>query len=398
MHRSLTVLAGCASLFAGSAHAAPAANAFNPQISLILQGTYAHYSNTDEADVPGTVMGPETEFRPEGMSLAESELAIESNIDHRFHGWTTVALENENGETVVAVEEAYINTLALPAGFALKFGRFYSDIGYQNAIHTHAWDFTDTPLAYRALLANQYGDDGLQLRWVAPTTLLVELGAEALRGDGYPGGGGERGNINAWTAFAHVGGDAGIGGAWRFGLSQLRTDAVDRITGEEVETAFTGNSTVSIVDAVYKWAPQGNATERSLVIQAEYLHRSEDGSVSVDPAGSAETSAYKGSQDGWYAQVIYGFMRSWRAGVRYGQVTSDNTLDNPAAGTALETLANAADDTPHRASVMLDWSPSEFSRFRLQFNRDNSRPGEASDNQVIAQYIFSLGSHPAHQF
>ncbi len=398
MHRYLTVLAGCASLYTAAAYAAPAANTFNPRISLILQGTYADYSNTDEADIPGTVMGPETEFRPEGMSLAESELVLESNIDHRFHGWTTLALENEDGETVVAVEEAYINTLALPAGFAMKFGRFYSDIGYLNTVHTHAWDFVDNPLAYRALLANQYGDDGIQLRWVAPTSLLVELGAEALRGDGYPGGGEDRGNINAWSAFAHVGGDAGVGGAWRVGLSHLRTDAVDRVTGEEVETAFTGDSQLSIVDAVYKWAPQGNATERSVVIQAEYLHRDESGSVTADPEGSGDSSRYEGTQDGWYAQVIYGFMRNWRAGIRYGQVSSDNRLSKPVAGTSLETLANAADDTPNRTSVMLDWSPSEFSRFRVQFNRDNSRPDEASDNQLFVQYIFSLGSHPAHQF
>jgi hypothetical protein len=52
---------------------------------------------------------------------------------------------------------------------------------------------------------------------------------------------------------------------------------------------------------------------------------------------------------------------------------------------------------------MLDWNPSEFSRIRLQFNRDQSRqdPGTGSaitDNQLFLQYIFSLGAHGAHRF
>jgi hypothetical protein len=67
------------------------------------------------------------------------------------------------------------------------------------------------------------------------------------------------------------------------------------------------------------------------------------------------------------------------------------------AGTSLATLADNGTD-PQRYSVMTDFSNSEFSRFRLQYNRDQSRPGREADNQIFLQYIFSLGSHPAHQF
>jgi hypothetical protein len=45
---------------------------------------------------------------------------------------------------------------------------------------------------------------------------------------------------------------------------------------------------------------------------------------------------------------------------------------------------------------MADWSPSEFSRLRLQYNRDKSRP--VVDNQWTLQYIMSLGAHGAHEF
>jgi hypothetical protein len=45
---------------------------------------------------------------------------------------------------------------------------------------------------------------------------------------------------------------------------------------------------------------------------------------------------------------------------------------------------------------MLDYSPSEFSRFRVQYNIDYARP--QSDNEFILQYIVSIGAHGAHQY
>src|SRR4051812_39255969 len=96
--------------------AADAGNAFNPKISLILNGTYAHYSSDAPADMPGFLLGGESDFRPSGLSLGETELAIESNIDDLFHAWATISLGEDD---TVGVEEAYINTLQLPDGFAV---------------------------------------------------------------------------------------------------------------------------------------------------------------------------------------------------------------------------------------------------------------------------------------
>ena len=45
---------------------------------------------------------------------------------------------------------------------------------------------------------------------------------------------------------------------------------------------------------------------------------------------------------------------------------------------------------------MLDFSNSEFSRLRLQYNDDHS--SAVADGQVMLQYIMSLGAHGAHQF
>jgi len=371
---------------------------FNPKTSLILQGTYADFGSEAEPEVPGVLLGPETELRPAGFSLAETELVMEANVDNQFRGWATIALENEDGETVVAVEEAYVNTLALPAGLALKMGRFFSDIGYQNRIHSHAWEFVDLPLVYRALLAKQLKDDGVQLRWVAPTDLFVELGVEALRGAGFPAGGDKRDGVNSWTGFVHFGGDIGTGGAWRLGLSHLRADADGRATGEDdsPETfTFTGDSALNIVDLVYKWAPDGNPARRNFVFNAEYFHRDEDGTVDFDDGTGPVSSDYDGTQQGFYLQGVYQFMPRWRLGARYDRLKGDNTLGNNPGG-EFDTLADDAAAT--RVSAMLDYSNSEFSRIRLQYNRDESRPGGETDDQFFVQYVMSIGSHAAHQF
>ncbi len=375
---------------------------FNPNISLILQGTYADFSSDEEPLMPGFLLGPETELRPDGFSLAETELAIEANVDDKFRGWATIALENEDGETKVELEEAYLNTLALPNGLGVKFGRFFSDFGYLNRVHSHAWDFADQPLVYRAFFANQLKDDGIQLRWVAPTDLFVELGAEALRGAGFPAGGEDRSGVNTTVAFARIGGDLSDSSSYRLGISRINADANGREIEDEESgalTAFTGDSNTTGIDFVYKWAPSGNPAINNFIFQAEYFDRDEDGVVDFDDGmGLTANSSYRGSQKGYYLQGVYQFMPQWRAGLRYDKLKARNDVPGaPGMDTTLDNLADTGTD-PERWSAMLDWSGSEFSRIRLQYNRDESRPGGETDDQWLLQYIYSLGAHPAHQF
>jgi hypothetical protein len=375
-----------------TAHAAE--NAFNPKISLVMQGNYANYSNDTTPTMPGFLLGSESDFLPSGLSLNETELALESNIDDYFHGWATVSLGSDD---TVAVENAYIDTLTLPYGFSGRIGRFFSEIGYLNHVHAHAWDFADQPLIYRAMLDNQYRDDGGQLRWIAPTDIFLEVGGELLRGGQFPGGGDHRSGIPAKTVFVHVGDDINDSSSYRAGLSYLRINEGNRETGDSTQTTFSGSSGLAAADFVYKWSPHGNPTVHNAVIQGEYFWRRESGNLVYDPGATNIASDYSGHQSGFYVQGVYQFMPHWRAGLRYDWIETSNRLSNPATGTDLATLADDSHH-PQRETVMVDWSHSEFSRMRLQYNRDQSRPGAATDNQVFLQYIFALGSHPAHTF
>lgn len=368
--------------------ATPARASANPDLSLILNGRYAAFSQPVSAyQLPGFALGAEAGPGKEGFSLGESELVISGNVDDRFSGRFTAALTADN-ET--EIEEAWLETRQLGSGLTLRAGRFLSGIGYHNGVHAHAWSFADAPLVYRALFGNAYGDDGVQLRWVAPLDFLLELGAERFRGDSFPAGGGAGGGNGVGTFFVRIGDDLGASHAWRIGLSQYRGRAEGRESGDEdAPDRFTGSSRIRGVDVVWKWAPDGNARQRSLVLQFERFQRDENGDFT--PNGGSAT-AYSGDQYGYYAQAVYQFRPRWRAGLRLDRLEA-NAVNAALAGTVLD----AQGHRPERLSAMVDFSNSEFSRVRLQFSRDRSRPG-TTDRQWFIQYITSIGAHGAHTF
>lgn len=375
-------------------------NAHNPATSVILNVQYAPTTNDPEGyAIPGFPLGGEAGLGAQGLAVQESELVLSSNIDDLFYGNVTAALHSDDGETAIELEEAFIETLGLGLGITVKAGRFFPGIGYLNEQHPHTWDFVDNALPYRALLGNQWGDDGVQLRWLAPADLFLEFGVAALRGVSYPAAGAANDGVGATATFAHVGGDIGTSSSWRAGLSGLWAQAAGRSGAVHAHgsapaspASFDGDVDVAIVDFVWKWAPHGNATQRNVKVQFEYLRRNEQGDVAVD--NGSVVSRYSGTQLGWYLQAVYQFIPRWRVGARYDRLASDNDVAD--AEVLDEAGLNDAGHTPQRASVMLDYDHSEFSRLRLQYNYDQSRP--ATDQQIFLQYVVSLGAHGAHQF
>ncbi len=383
-------------------------NSFNPAISLVLQGGFAGYSqDPEEFHFEGMPLGGEAGLIDEGLALWETELTASANIDNLFFGQATLGLHTHDGEIEVDVEEAFVDTLSLPAGLGLRFGRFYSAVGYLNEHHTHAWDFADAPLAYEAFLGGQYRDDGVRASWVAPIdALFVEVGAEALRGDAYPGGGNDGDFGAVRNLFAKVGGDIGDDSSWQVGVSRMNVDVRERSAGGHAHEhggdspVFNGDSDLTVFDAVWKTNFSG---ERALILQGEYLLRDEDGQVALSEGAGDALFNFDGEQDGWYLQGIFQFNRQWRAGLRYDRLSADNDLVMVSNTTGEadsdifeESGYQNGDHDPHRWAAMVDWSPSEFSRLRLQYARDDSR--EETDDQVMLQYIMTLGAHGAHRY
>ncbi len=373
--------------------------AFNPGISVVLQGNYQNLSqNPAQYGFNNVQIGEEVTPGRRGFGLGESEVTFFANVDHLFAANLVVSLQPDNS---VEVEEAYGLATAVPYGIVPKFGRFFSGIGYMNEQHQHVWDFQDAPLVYQAFLGGQFTQDGLQVKWVAPTDTFLEFGTEIGNGDAFPG---SPRNSNGAGRGAHSStpaDDIGDKASWRAGVSYLGTRAADRIgrqpdtAGNIAQTSFAGDAHTTIVDAVWKYAPTGNAKDTNVKVQGEYFWQRSSGSLTYDSdgvLGLTNTDSYKASQSGFYLQGIWQFMPAWRVGARYDWLNPGG----PQYGTNADFLATSSFH-PQKWTAMFDWTPSEFSRFRVQYAQNRERPG-FSDNEFFLQYILTLGAHPAHKF
>lgn len=386
---------------------------FNPQLSVMLNGGFTWTSfDMDNYFLPGFQRGNEASPMPAGFSINEAEVNIQSNIDPYFRGNLTIALHQDEHKVDFEMEEAFIETISLPYGFKLKAGRFFSGIGYLNYHHTDQWDFVDAPLIYRAFFNNQYFDDGVQAIWttcIAPLPFYWEIGTEAFPGRNFPAAGSGN-HIGSASLFTHIGNSFNENHRWRFGISFLHTKPSERTgfilgdhghghhqeddDGEDFSHDsynFSGSSTTIGTDFVWKWMPHYNPCQRQLILQAELYHRHEEGIIAL---AEEELSSLHSHQNGWYGQIIYKFLPRWRMGYRYDRLWSDNSGGNEEV--LMETLLLPDNYHPHQNTIMIDFSPSEFSKIRLQYNLDHSQP--ILNKQTSLQFIVNLGSHAEHPF
>jgi len=361
-------------------------NAFNPAIAVILNGNYAHHSqNPDNYVRGGFPVVDGTGPGKQGLSLGESEVSFAANIDDKFYGQLTVSYEDDNGKVGTEIEEAYIDTLTLPDGFNVRAGRFFSNIGYLNSHHTHTDNFVDRPLPYQAFLGNQYGDDGAQLRWVAPTDTYLEFGGELFRGEDFPTGGANHDGVGAHTLFAHAGGDVGDSNSWLAGVSMLKAKTT------QADDGFSGDNTLYLADATWKWAPNGNTKDGGVTLRTELFFDKRDGfyttpsDIEVDPLNPELSQPWIGDRRGAYLEAVYRLNRTWDVGYRFDKLWASNSGPFP------------SDFDPVRHSIEATWRNSEFSFFRLQYSHDDPLRS-ITDNAIYLQYDVALGAHGAHKF
>lgn len=372
------------------------ANAFGPEIELVLQGR--HHKAHGAGHITGFLPAGHADGSSKGFSLDKSELSLGASIDDSFRGFAHFAVTKDEK---IETEEAWVQTTALGQGFTVKGGRFLSGIGYVNEQHPHVWDFADQNMAYRAMLGEHFGQDGLQLKWLAPAPFFLEFGVELGQGANWQ----NRNKPGSRSAFVHVGDDIGASHSWRAGLSSLAMRASERKgdwhdnNGVEAETQFAGRSRYAIADFVWKWAPEGNAKYRNFKFQTEYLKRNEKGHLVCEDntakggACGGIADAYAARQSGWYAQGVFQFHPNWRVGYRHDRLNV-GSID---FGAGFAGVLSKPNFTPKRNTLMVDYNPSEFSRLRLQFARDKAKQGK-TDDQVTLQYIHTLGAHGAHKY
>jgi uncharacterized coiled-coil protein SlyX len=364
-----------------------ASSLMNPNISLILD-TFGYTSNLSESalrnrGIPGYT--DEGITNRKGFNLDSAELYFFAPVDPYFNLYATIPV-TEDG---VELEEAYFLTTSLPYGLQVKGGKFKSGLGRINGQHPHAWDFADAPLAYRAFMGGEgITEKGVQITYLPPLPVYTLLGIEVLQGDNSTLFGPDaRSGPHAFTAFAKASVDLSDNATVLVGQSVIAgSTKTETVTPD---TEFSGTSALYDTELTYKWKP---SKFQSLVLQSEYLYRHQRGDLSdLGPPEATLSSSLKRDQDGLYLQGVYQLSR-WRLGARY-DVLSLLTSDYILAGDHTD-----FGPKPWRATAMVEFNPTEFSRIRLQYNHDESDPSQRVNNEWILQFIFGIGAHGAHPF
>lgn len=113
--------------------------------------------------------------------IKELEFGVAAEVERHFKAEAYVALANEDGETVVELEEAFGQFENLGRGFSAKIGKFAAGIGRVQSFHGEALNFLDFPFMVQDFL----GEEGLRaggasLSYHFPGDRFSDLTIEAL--------------------------------------------------------------------------------------------------------------------------------------------------------------------------------------------------------------------------
>jgi hypothetical protein len=342
---------------------AGAAGAGGPQGSLPVYGGTSALSKIFNPDIAviGNFLGAagRNEINPApALQLEEAEASLQAVVDPYARADFFLGFSPEG----VEIEEGFVTFPTLPGGLLAKVGKLKQQVGKVNTLHAHALSWTDRPLATENLLGGEEGlaDSGLSVsKLILNPVLFLEATGEIYQGSSGVFASHSRGDLS------YVGRLRGyrdvtestnldVGGSVAWGKNDVGPDFATRIVA---------------LDATVRYRPLRRAIYRRFLGRTELFwsrREQEEGAASAF---------------GMYASGDYQFARRWFAGARYDW--SERAYD-----------ASLVDKGP---SALLTFWPSEFSQVRGQYRRIRYAEGVTA-NELLFQFLFSIGAHGAHVF
>ena len=279
-----------------------------------------------------------------------------------------VALEEEEGEVAVDLEEGYFTFDTLPYDLKARVGKFFSAFGKANQLHTHATPWVDKPLMIR----NFFGEEGLnepgaELSWLAPNPWekYIELIFQVQSNGNEPSFAGSESTDPMYVAHLK-------------NFFELDSDSTLEVggtlaTGDNAATDGDHRTNLEGLDLTYKWRPAQEGLYTSLTWMNELLLSQKD-----QETGDT-VDAY-----GLYSSLTYQFSRRWSVFGRYdySQFPDDN------------------DSHENAYTGGLTFAQSEFAFWRAQFTHVEGDGISATDsrNEFFLQLDFGIGPHRAHPY
>src|SRR5438874_339118 len=293
-------------------------------MNISLDGLFA-LAYSSAADLDHVEVG-DHDPQQRGFNARNIELAFDGAVDPYFEGFANIVfkLDNDN-QTEVEVEEAFMQTTSLPFNLQLKGGQFFAAFGRLNPTHPHTWDFADTPLVNGLFL----GPDGLrgvgaQASWTLPLPWYSQLIFASQNGRGSTGFSFRNPGDNGMF-FDRITTDREARGlqdfVWipRFENSVNLSDTQTVLAG--LSGAFGSNETgansrtqIYGGDLLYKWkSSHAEGGFPFVKWQTEFMYRRFEGGH----GGNGFFPVAETFHDwGMYSQVLWGFKKGWVAGIR----------------------------------------------------------------------------------
>jgi len=294
------------------------------------------------------------------LSLNEAEVSFQAVVDPYARADFFLAASPDGLE----VEEGFLTFPTLPGGLLVKVGKLKAQFGKVNTLHAHTLPWVDEPLPMKNLLGGDEGlnDAGVSVSRLIPNSVMfLEATGEVYNGDNGVFTSQKRsdltyvGRLRGYRDLTE-GTNLDLGTSFAFGHNDTRPDATTRLFG---------------VDATIRYRPLRRAIYKRFLGRTELFWSRRDTATLDDQADAF----------GAYVSGDYQFARRWFAGGRYDW--SDRAEDPTRRDTS--------------GSVLLTYWPSEFSQIRGQFRRTAYAEG-VDANEVLFQFLFSIGAHGAHSF
>ena len=339
------------------------------------------------------------------LTPRDAEFVFQANIDPFARAYlvanagSELAPAEKQGafsEVTFGLEEAAIETTALPFGLQIKAGQFFADFTRLGKVHPHDLPFVDHPPVLEQLLGGESKGRGVELNWVPAVPYYIKLTFGAVDGLGA-----ERSvlggfDLNQGSASVFEAPETrGFGSLTYYGrgasVMELGESVFLHMGTNVLRGRDEGTRTLWGADAKLVWRLSGGS-------EAEFGGEVLSGRQSGALTHPLEGSGTGGSQGkGGYVYAQYRIGKTWTPGLRFDFVRSRTLSETDSTGGAVADGLEATDETLRAVSGYLGCQISEYQRLRLQLTYAASSQaisGESKrDLQAFLQWTILLGSH-----
>ncbi len=374
-----------------------------------------------------------------GLNFRGADLSLSAAYGDWLTGRFNFVTDGRSG----GVEEAWLKARSAPSGLAIKGGKFLSDIGWQNYLHPHGWDFVDQALPYQLLFAGGLAGNGAQVSWQPALPFTLQLGAELLSAGNesvaatvgpitnYTSTSGKVVDIpfstkgawpNLWTFYAKAGVPIAPQHTVYGGVSYIKSELHQELHTyhpgiNDADHGLEGRTQTAGLSLGYQFNAEQEHGHGDVTLEGEYFYQRKDLLLNFH-----ETKPWNVGQprvlnvDSYYVQALYGVAPRWQLGLRYD-----------VAGNIQEALRSSAPlkcappyqamacprvdskfDGLSRLSAVVTWAIDDRQKLRLQLslarvpvaediNGDNRADALRKNfTQAFLQYQVVLGAAPKH--